>query len=156
MSVLSFQKFSIFLFSAKQRSIFSLGLQFSYAASVSCECILLKASCTLLRKSVSPILLWYGCHFANDSARWLTNSISTLGGIGGSNGSTCASMIVGLFSPKAWRMIAFTSPGSLIEYPLPPQLPANLQSQLAKIRLRTQGSQGRPSAPTLSSQASCS
>jgi hypothetical protein len=44
---------------------------------------------------VKPILLAYGCPRANDSARLLIKLISTFGGMGGSNGSTYASIIVG-------------------------------------------------------------
>src|SRR4030095_804144 len=66
-----------------------------------CECIFIKLRCTWFLNRVNPILLECGCPFANDLARLLTNSISTFGGMGGSNGSTYASIIVGFFSFRA-------------------------------------------------------
>ena len=54
--------------------------------------------CTWFLNKVKPILLAYGCPLTNDSARLLTKLISTFGGMGGSNGSTHASIIVGFFS----------------------------------------------------------
>jgi hypothetical protein len=56
-----------------------------------------KLLCTWFLNKVNPILLEYGCPFANDLARLVTKLISTFGGIGGSNGSTYASIMVGSF-----------------------------------------------------------
>ena len=60
--------------------------------------------CTCSLNKVKPILPTYGCPFANDSARFLTKLISTFGGIGGSNGSTYASTIVGFLSYIAYAL----------------------------------------------------
>ena len=51
-------------------------------------CIFFKILCTWFPNRVNPILLAYGCPFTKDSAILVTNSILTLGGIGGSKGST--------------------------------------------------------------------
>src|SRR6185436_16341745 len=86
-------------------------------------CIFFKILCTWFLNRVNPILLAYGCPFTKDSARLVTNSISTLGGIGGSKGSTDASIITGFLLSlsvfMACSMMDLISSGSLIAYPIP-------------------------------------
>src|SRR5215471_15948720 len=56
---------------------------------------LLTRSLTLLRKSVRAMRPPLGCPRAKDSATWRACVVETLGGIGGSKGSTTASTIAG-------------------------------------------------------------
>src|SRR5205085_11527794 len=71
-------------------------------------------SFSLSRKSVRAIFLPSGCPFMSASAKWSACSTLTFGGIGGSNGSTNTSTIVGLpdcsARSKAGRISSGLSP----------------------------------------------
>ena len=68
----------------------------------------------LILYKAKPILLAYGCPFANDSVSLARNSTSTFGGIGESKGSLFASTIAGFVSDIAKCSVPFTSAGSKI------------------------------------------